>query len=398
MSSTNTARTATTTVALAAAGLAGVLLLPSVATAAPTRRQVPQAASGRAIAAPTGIADAVFIETNVPRGNEVVAYARATDGTLQLAKSYATGGRGIALAGAAVDRLASQGALAYDASASLLVAVNAGSNTITTFQVSGDVLSRRRVLPAGGTPVSVATHGNEVEVLDAAGTGALTAFAVEGGELVAVPGSTRDLGLAAGATPQFLNTPGEVAFSPDGADVVVTTKANGGAIDVFPVSADGQLSAKPVRSLAAAAVPFGFVFDGHGRLVVTEAATSTVTSYAIDPDGTLTSGSSVSDGEKALCWIVGAGHFFFGANAGSADLSAFSIGPLGQVQLVSASAGQTDAGPIDLASTAGGAFLYVQAGGAGAIDEFAVSSSGVLNRIGAVTGLEGTDMEGIVAA
>ena len=35
------------------------------------------------------------------------------------------------------------------------------------------------------------------------------------------------------ATPEFTNTPGQVAFSPDGSQLIVTTKANGSAIDVF---------------------------------------------------------------------------------------------------------------------------------------------------------------------
>ena len=61
-------------------------------------------------------------------------------------------------------------------------------------------------------------------------------------------------------------------------------------------------------------------------------------------------------------------------------------------------AGSTDAGPIDLAGSANGQFLYVETGGAGAVDEFSVNSDGTLTSIGSITGLSGTGIEGIVAS
>ena len=43
-----------------------------------------------------------------------------------------------------------------------------------------------------------------------------------------------------------MNTPGQVAFSPNGSQLIVTTKANGSNIDVFAVRFGGRLSATPV--------------------------------------------------------------------------------------------------------------------------------------------------------
>ena len=54
----------------------------------------------------------------------------------------------------------------------------------------------------------------------------------------------------------------------------------------------------------------------------------------------------------------------------------------------------TDAGPIDVAASADGKYLYAEAGGAGAVDEFQVSSNGSLRPLGSVAGL-GASMEGI---
>jgi hypothetical protein len=83
---------------------------------------------------------AVFVQTDNTGGNEVVAYHRSPSGALTEAGSYQTGGLGGQLAGSVVDHLASQGSLALDRQAGLLVAVNAGSNTISVFGVRGDEL------------------------------------------------------------------------------------------------------------------------------------------------------------------------------------------------------------------------------------------------------------------
>src|SRR5438105_79546 len=62
-------------------------------------------------------------------------------------------------------------------------------------------------------------------------------------------------------TTQFTHTPGQVAFSPDGSQLIVTTKANGDRIDVFTVAANGQLSHDPVVNSNAGTVPFAISFD-----------------------------------------------------------------------------------------------------------------------------------------
>jgi hypothetical protein len=60
----------------------------------------------------------------------------------------------------------------------------------------------------------------------------------------------------------------------------------------------------------------------------------------------------------------------------------------------------TDAGPIDLAASGDGRFLYQHAAAAGAIDEFRVGADGSLTLIGTVAGLpvdNGSGPEGIAA-
>ena len=167
---------------------------------------------------PFGFANhVVFVQNDNVAGNQVIAYDRASDGHLTLANTYSTGGLGGILAGSVVDHLASQGSLTYDPDHSLLYAVNAGSNSVSVFAVHGDQLRLIQVIDSGGTfPVSVAVHRNLVYVLNAENGASVQGYAVFFNHLVPIPGSRRPLGLDPNATPQFVNTPGQVAFSPDG--------------------------------------------------------------------------------------------------------------------------------------------------------------------------------------
>lgn len=322
---------------------------------------------------------AVFVQTNDTTGNQIVAYRRGSNGQLSFAGRYNTGGLGVALTGAVVDKLASQSSLVYDAGDGILVAVNGGSNSITEFQVNGTRLSHRLTVGSGGTtPVSVTASGGRIYVLNAGGAGSVQGF--DSSTLHRIPGSARSLDLTPDLTPEFLNTPGQIGLTPNGRQLIVTTKANTSSIDVFRVFAGGALSSAATATVSATPVPFGFTFDRAGDLVVAEAGVSALTTYALNSNGTVTELASLANGEAALCWDARAGRFFYGANAGSATLTGYTIGSGGVPSIVSETA--TDAGPIDLAATPDGAFLYVETGGGDIVDGFAVRGNGSLAFIG----------------
>src|SRR5512142_1488522 len=140
----------------------------------------------------------VFVQTNELGGNRIAVFDRGTDGRLTQVGLYPTGGfGGAAPPGSESDHLASQGSLAYDAQHQLLIAVNAGSDTISTFRVHGDRLELTGVLGSGGQfPASVAVHDGLVYVLNSGGAGVVQGYRVVGHRLVAIPGSARSLGLA----------------------------------------------------------------------------------------------------------------------------------------------------------------------------------------------------------
>jgi len=180
--------------------------------------------AGQAQATPSRQSPPVFVQSDNPAGNTIVAYDRAADGSLQQAGVYRTGGNGGVLAGSVVDHLASQGSLAYDRAHGLLYAVNAGSDTVTVFAVHGDRLARRQVISSGGTfPVSIAVHGGALYVLNARDGGSVQGYLRVGDTLLRVPAWHRSLGLDATQTPEFTNTPGQVAFTPDGRQAATST-------------------------------------------------------------------------------------------------------------------------------------------------------------------------------
>jgi 6-phosphogluconolactonase (cycloisomerase 2 family) len=373
--------------------------LAAATTAAAAIAATPAFASVSAPARADG-SHAVFVQTGNTAGNRIVAYRRAGNGTLSPAGSYATGGRGGILDGAVVDNTASQGSLGYDPRHGLLYAVNAGSNTVSVFAVHGDRLALRQVLSSFGTfPVSVTVHGDVVYVLNALKGGSVQGYRVVGGSaLVPLPGSHRALGLDPNATPQFTTTPGQVAFPPDGSQLVVTKKGNGSDIDVFGVGSLGGLSARPTVNSEPGTVPFAISFDAFGHLVIAEAGTNAVSAFRLARDGTVSLLDREATGQAATCWVIPVGSFLFASNAGSPSESGLTTSASGQLSLIGNTA--TDPGAVDAATAAGpgGRFLYVQTGGKGIVDEFSVAGSGALTKIGSVTVPGSVGGEGIVAS
>jgi DNA-binding beta-propeller fold protein YncE len=349
-------------------------------------------AAGSAAASEQSTAGAVFVQSDNPSGNTVVAYDRSANGSLRQAAIYRTGGLGGVLGGSVVDHLASQGSLTYDRVNRVLYAVNAGSDTITVFAVNGDRLVRRQVLPSfGDFPVSVTTHGRLVYVLNARRGGSIQGYVRAGGVLVPIPQWHRRLGLDPAATPEFTNTPGEVAFTPPGNQLIVTTKGNGNAVDVFGIDRLGGPSSRPVTTTLTDAVPFAVAFDARGNLAVSEAGPNAVATFTLDRRGTLNKVAQAPTGQAATCWIVNVGGRLYVSNAGTGTVSVFNS------DLVPIGLNPTRAGTVDAAASADGRFLYVQTGAAGGVDAFRIAADGTLSPVGSILVPGATGGEGIAA-
>ena len=324
-------------------------------------------------------AGTVYTMTNSAAGNAVLAYARAADGSLSLRGTFPTGGLGTGAG------LGSQGAVTLSADGRWLAAVDAGSNDVALFAVGpkGDLRLADSVASGGLGPISVTLHGPILYVLDAGGTGNIAGFARIGRHLVALPHSIQPLS-GAGTSPE------EIAFSSDGGVLVVTEKG-AGEIVTYRVGFFG-IAGPPSVSASAGAAPYGFAFDGRGRLFVTEAAGSALSSYAVSPGGVPSViSASIANGQAAACWVALTpdGRYAFTIDAHSpARISSYAIAADGSLTLVNATAGGSSTAPLLDASVSGdGRFLYVVDVGAGSIDAFRIGSGGSLTSIGSTTGL-----------
>jgi 6-phosphogluconolactonase (cycloisomerase 2 family) len=366
------------------AAVAASALFPAVASAATVSSATHPAASH-------GV---VFAQNDSPSGNQVIAYDRTAQGTLTQAGEYATGGVGGQLGGSVVDHLASEDSMAYDAAAHLLYTVNAGSDSITVFAVDGDRLTRLQVIGSGGTfPVSIAARDGVVYVLNALDGGSISGFLRIGRSLIEIPAWHRALGLDPDQTPEFTSTPGEIAFTPDGSHLVVTTKNGANSILTYGVGLFGP-SAAPTVTSTPGDVPFGFGFDAAGQLVAAEAGPSAIATFGFGRAGRLTSLDSSPTGQAAACWTAVDGDIAYTSNAGSGSVSAYRIGADGGLTALGNTA--TDAGTVDAVVSPDGKQLYVETGAAGIIDTYDIGANGALTRTGGVTIPDGVGAEGIV--
>ena len=339
-----------------------------------------------AVASTADAPDAVYALTNQASGNAVAIFARGPDGSLNWSSSVSTGGTG------AGSGLGSQGAVALSDDGRWLFVVNAGSNDVSAFEVTASGLSlTSRVGSGGQRPISLTVHGGVLYVLNAGGDGNISGFNIgSDGELAAIPGSTRALsGTNVG--------PAQVAFSPNGAWLVVTEKTTN-RLDVYTVDGAGIASAA-TSTASAGGTPFGFSFGHRDELFVSEAAGS-ASSYVIASDGSVTVASgAVLTHQGAPCWAVVTknGKFGYTANAQGGSISGFAVANDGSISLIDAD-GRTavvGGGNIDLALSGNSRYLY-QLNGDRSISGFRIEADGHLTAAGRTVTLPASTV-GLVA-
>lgn len=335
----------------------------------------------------------VYVMTNNPAGNTIIQYARASDGSLSKSAEAATGGLGGTGNGVgALDPLGSEDSLVLTDAGSVVLAVNAGSNELSSLSATASGLTLASKVSSNGLfPNSVAVHQNLVYVLNAH-TPNVAAFRLTSGVLQPVPGSVFQLPGGAAAKPH------DIQFSPDGSALLVTVEGTN-QILVLDLNSQGLVTGI-TSNPAAGMAPFGARFARGGVLVNAEAASGSVSSYRLTSENTLSAiSSAVSDGGAATCWVsvTGDGKFAFVSNTGSGTLSTYQLSGNGILNLAQAVAGALDSGgaPIDTAFSADSSFLYVVDSALGRVVIFRVTGA-ALHSLGAITGLPAT-VQGIAA-
>jgi 6-phosphogluconolactonase len=368
--------------------------MSAVARPSHRRRWMPALLAAALLALGAGAGDAmadsrgaVYTQTNAESGNAVQKFDRASDGTLTPAGTFPTGGNGLSSPGGR------QGAVALSDDERTVYAVNSGSDSVTAFRVTRDGLRLIGSVPSGGVaPVSVDEHRGRVYVLNSGdtpsrGTPNVASFAARfGGALSPIPGGVRDLAAGASGTAQ-------VGVSPDGRRLLVTERESN-KLETLRLDHFGR-PGTPVVTPSSGTTPFGFDFDRRGRVVVSEAGESTVSSYRIRFFGglsTITASLAVTQG--AACWVAVSpnGRYAYTGNA-AGSITGFEIdrrsGGLTALDADGATALlPAPFTPRDLEFDRSGRFLYAISPG-GQVTGYRVARDGSLDPIGNVPAANG---------
>jgi 6-phosphogluconolactonase (cycloisomerase 2 family) len=158
-----------------------------------------------------------------------------------------------------------------------VLAVNAGSHSISSFRIRRDRLELVHTVPSGGVmPTSIAVRHGLVVVLNAGEPNNISGFLLgPRGRLYRIPGFTRPLSAAQ-------TGPGQVGFSHDG-DTIIVTERGTNLISTF--SYDDYELEGPFITPSAGPTPFGFAVSARNTVLVSEAGAgggaSTIASSAI---------------------------------------------------------------------------------------------------------------------
>ena len=333
---------------------------------------------GAGSAAADGNAGAVYTQSNAASGNVVYVYNRAADGTLTPAGMVATGGMGTGAG------LGSQGAVTLSEDKRLLFVVNAGSNDVSVFRVRPNGLTLvDRMYSGGMMPVSVASRGSLLFVLNAGGDGNISGFRVGWNDhILPLDNSTRPLS-------QKGNTgAAQIAFNREGDTLIVTEKATN-KIDTYPVAGWGVLSG-PMVHPSAGTTPFGFDVGKRGALIVSDAFggaanASALSAYRVTRDSFDVVTAVAPTTQTAACWVAvtGDGKYAFTTNAGSDSISSYAIGNDDSLTLLAARAGEPGPGshPTDMALSNNSQYLYVLNAFTHTMSGFSVGADGSLTPV-----------------
>ena len=330
--------------------------------------------------------------TQVQGQNQLVAYGRNQDGTLDFVGQFATGGNGGDFdGGEGLDPLISAYAVTKTDDNNFVLAVNAGSGSITALTVNTDYsldlsstastngvgpnsIAYSAVSQAGINGLVYVSNISREEFADAgepAQQGSLMGFwLTNDGQLLAIDGSWRALN----------NRPSAVQISPDGRFLVVASINSGSSalasddqneIVVYTINSDGTLSENAVDGATStlrdnaegrnlpSAIGFQIVSDNY--VVVTEAREfrpdgtppafpalqdGSVSTWQIEADGSLRPisldvASGVNNTGRTACWLDfnEDESLFFVSNAIEAGLACYSFED-GRISLVDQVAAQ----------------------------------------------------------
>jgi len=330
----------------------------------------------------------LFTMTNSADGNEVIMRGRnPMTGRLSYPLALSTGGVGgdDTLETAPDDPLGSTDPLIV--ADNCVLACNAGSNTISSFELfvnNGLIESARRasIVGSGGDlPVSIAYSNNSdriVYALNAGGPGSISGFRLnESCVLEAITNSIVSLnqGAMEGGPAFFISSPGQVGFTPDSDELIVTIKGidgnpgGGGTIMRCDVDGSTGLISYPrfFETGLDGIVPFSFDFDGDDNLIVAMAfgqsppgtpESGGVNVYSFEEDSAVdfSLNSIAFVGQTATCWVRYSNDCVFTTSNAGSSISSLRI-ENGILNLIDGQEMSLN-NPVDISFSPDGQYLY----------------------------------------
>jgi VCBS repeat-containing protein len=320
----------------------------------------------------------VYTESNDAGTNRIIIYKQQSNGSLVLQGAVSSGGAGTgALFG-------SQGALVLDEKHEWLYAVNAGSNSVSSFKVGDDGgLTLAHTVASGGTrPVSVTVDKQYLYVVNQVSANINGYKIGKEGSLTVIPATNLALSTATA-------DPGQISFHPNGKQLYITERGTD-KITSFQVNGQGMAYGRTVNP-SAGVTPFGFDF-ARNYMVVANAHMDLpnlggVSSYSLSNLGSVSAvNGNVPNNQTAACWTATTQHgrFAFIANSFSDNISSYYIGHDGTAYLINAAAAPTDVRPRDL-TFINDYYLYVLNVTSHTIGGYYRGTEGTLHVIGHVT-------------
>ncbi len=361
--------------------------------------------------------------------NEIVAYTRMASGRLEEIGVYSTGGLGENIRNSGANPLASQDPLIVSLDKRFVFAVNAGSESISSFVIREDMSLRPASLNVSTSGISNAQNPVSLtqydDVLYVANSGAF--FDESGSELNQLPSDRNRtnssiigfriendgtlIQLTASEIPGIAANVGSIEFSNDGSALYITERRTNRILTVamengLPVLDNGS----PVISEFTSQTPQPFGTDifinEHGEevLVVSEGnngapGLSALSSYTVDNDGELFAaslstgfeGDALATGFTFGCWVEIAdgplADFAYVSNTPDGVITSYRINDDGTIERFESEAGnagidgddnQNGAGVLD--AEVAYPYLYQIVNNDSRIAQWEINDDGTLTR------------------
>ena len=329
----------------------------------------------------------LYTQTN-EQANVIVHMSRNADGSLTIQNRTFTGGVGSngvkfgdATNTSVPDSLVSQNSIIVASDHSMLFAVNAGNNTISSFAIdptNGNLSLKKVNATAGVFPTSLAFSNGHLYVSFEGGSEKLQAFNVS-------PDGSLNL-IGAYAVPANASnpvSPTQVVLSPNGSNIFISTGVGSNAVASYAVNADGTLSS-PTLNTSGIVAPFAGTFVNNALYLSTDITDKALAAFSVN-GGTLTPiGIPLTSAQAGPCWLVVTpnGQFAYVGN-GSGPISSYNIGSNGSLTLKNAKeAADSTKVAGDSWISPDGKFLYTAYLADDEVIAYSIGSDGSLTKVG----------------